>query len=238
MIEGTKPKRKGQNEEIHCCYRGSDHLNLRFRDLVEQKMQCCLAMQDMEMEAWKAGLAESLAYCQQATVPPECAMRLIKLSASLRELDADWVPLFLPPYLQVVERYEAKLKSKAGTLYPIDRRLTDELKVTASLTDQGVLTQDQMKRLVVSALQNLRDNLMREYQGLEYEYRVALASDAQIASALAEGIAAGLVIAATAAAVAATSRAYRAPVSSQSFFVFVGGRSYTCFSTPTMLSCL
>src|SRR5207249_804976 len=76
--------------------------------LVSQKMQRFRAMQDIKMAAWEEALADSRAYCLRAVTPPECAMRLIKLSASLGQPDADWTALLLPPYLQVVEKYETK----------------------------------------------------------------------------------------------------------------------------------
>ncbi len=203
--------------------------------LANQKMHRFIAMQDRKMEAWREGLTESRLYCLQALTPPECRIRLIKLTASIQRADEDWIPLRIPPYLTVIETYERHLLRKVGTFLPIDRRFADELKITASLTDQGVLTQEQLKTLVVSALRNLGDNLRNEYLSLQYDYQIALASDAQIASAVALGVAAGLV---TAAAVATTPRTPPAYTStSRTFTVMAGGRTYICTSTPTLLTC-
>ncbi len=198
--------------------------------LVRQKYEELAEMQMYKIKAWSNAISLSADYCK--TIPGECRQKLIKLSAWISRED-DWYRLFMPPYMKGIGFYETTLMNTAPRILPMDERFLEELKLMAHLADIGVLSEEEGRNLVTSALRNLGTNLQREAQGLTYEYQVALQSDSQIHQAILAGLATGLLVAATA------PRAPASPPPIQTFTVtdFSRGRMYSCHSTPNQITC-
>jgi hypothetical protein len=164
---------------------------------------------------------------------------LFKLTGDASRED-DWHRITIPPYTKIYSFYESGLRSTAPTILPMDERLINEIKIFALLADSGAITEEQGRQLATQATRNFLENFRREVQQLTYDYNVALASDNQIHQAILAGLAAGAIIAGTA---ALTSRD-PVPVSSpvhQTFtvtdFTRGKGRVYSCTSTPNQITC-
>lgn len=201
--------------------------------LVRQKYEELAEMQMYKIKAWSNAISLSADYCK--TTPGECRQRLIKLSAWIFRED-DWYHLFMPPYMKVIGFYETTLMNTARRILPMDERFLEELKLMAHLADIGVLSEDEARRLVTSALRNLGENIQREAQGLTYEYQVALRSDNQMHQSILAGLAAGLLTAAVAATVRPTP-ASPPPIQTFTITDFSRGRMYSCHSTPNQITC-
>ncbi|MBI4257950.1 MAG: hypothetical protein HY619_03250 [Thaumarchaeota archaeon] len=201
--------------------------------MVRQRYRDLEVAQNIKLDAWNTAITQSASYCKGK--PRDCRTRLIKLTAWISRED-DWYPLFMPPYLKTIEFYETYLRDRAPTVLPMDERFLGELKVMAYLADTGVISDDEARRLVTSALRNLGANIQREAQGLVSEYQVALRSDNQMHQSILAGLAAGLLTAAVAATVPPTPVS---PPAIQTFTItdFSRGRMYNCHSTPNQITC-
>lgn len=197
--------------------------------MVQQRYNELVKMQGIKLRAWNQALRESAAYCKEK--PSECRIRLIKISAEVSR-ENDWYRLNMPPYMNVIERYEDLFTAAAEDILPMDQRLTDEIKVFSGLADSGAITEDQGRQLATEAFRNFRKNLIAEVNGFQYKYRVALQSDRAIHNAIIAGIAAG-------ALVATTTPAYSAPTapSIQTFTIITRGRLLSCTSSLNVINC-
>lgn len=201
--------------------------------MVRQRYRDLEVAQNIKVDAWNTGITQSAAYCKER--PGDCRTRLIKLTGWIPRED-DWYYLFMPPYLKTIEFYETYLRDKSPEVLPMDERFLGELKVMAYLADTGVISEDEGRRLVTSALRNLGANIQREAQGLVSEYQVALRSDNQIYGSIAAGLAAGLIVAGTA---ALTAPPPASPPLHQTFTItdYSRGRMYNCIAAPNLISC-
>lgn len=201
--------------------------------MVRQRYRDLEVAQNIKLDAWNTAITQSASYCKEK--PRDCRTKLIKLTAWISRED-DWYPLFMPPYIKTVEFYETYLRDKAPQVLPMDDRFLGELKVMAYLADSRVISEDEARRLVTSALRNLGANIQREAQGLASEYQVALLSDNQIHQSILAGLAAGLI---TASAAALTSPPPASPPLHQTFTItdYSRGRMYNCIAAPNLISC-